>query len=105
MRMVFTGDPGHINQASPLQKPPSGSAANSNGLSKRPPQASPQEIAATAEYFERQNCDCPGLLLLDSSWKPIYVSEKAMSIPCYRERPGKNGQRRSFVVRRIDSLL
>jgi len=105
MRMVFTGDPGHINQASPLQKPPSGSAGNSNGLSKRPPQASPQEIAATAENFERENSDSPGLLLLDSSWKPVYVSEKAVSILCYPERPGKNGHLRSFLVRRIDSLL
>src|SRR5256884_9986356 len=67
---LFRSNPGQINQATPLQKPPSGSAANSNALSKRPPQASPQEIAATAENFERENSDSPGLLLLDSSWKP-----------------------------------
>src|SRR5207244_11272278 len=42
-----------------LFRSPSGSAGNSNGLSKRPPQASPQEIAATAENFERENSDSP----------------------------------------------
>jgi hypothetical protein len=89
MRMAFTGDPGHINQAYPLQKLPGGSAVNSNGLSKRPPQASPQEIGAIAENFERENSDSPGLLLLDSFWKPIYVSEKAVSILCYPESPRK----------------
>jgi len=43
-------------------------------------------------------------LLLDSFLKPIYVSEKAVSILCYPEKP-RNGQLRSFLVRRIDSLL
>src|SRR5438034_10064200 len=104
MRMVFTGDPGHINQASPLQKPPSGSAGNSNGLSKRQPQASPQEIAATAENFVRENSDSPGLLLLDSSWKPIYVSENAVSILCYPERPGKNEIGRASCRERVQRL-
>ena len=105
MRMVFTGDLGLINQAYPLQKLPGPSAGNSNGLSKRPPETSPKKIVAIAQDFEIGNSDFPGLLLLDSSLKPIYASEKAVSILCYPEKPRKNGHLRSFLLRRIDSLL
>lgn len=104
MRMLFTGDLGLINQAYRLQKLPGGSAGNSNSLSKPPPETTAKKIMAMARE-ESGNSDSPGLLLLDSSLKPIYVSEKAVSILCYPERPGKNGHLRSFLGRTIDLLF
>jgi DNA-binding CsgD family transcriptional regulator len=101
MRTVYTCDLGHIPQAYPLQ---SGAASNSNGLSKRPPKTSPKKITAMARE-ESGNSDSPGLLLFDSSLKPIYISEEAVAILSYPERPRKNGHLRSFLVRAIDSLF
>jgi len=105
MRLWFTGDLGLIHQASPPEKLQGGSAGNENGLSERPPATSPRKIVAIARDA-RGNSDSPGLLLLDSSLKPVYASERAVSILCYPERPRKkNGHLRSFLVRTIDSLF
>lgn len=88
-----------------LQKLARASAGSGKGLYKRRPVTSTKKIVATAQNFETENSESPGLLLLDSSRKPIYVSEKAVSILCYPERPRKNGHLRSFLLRQIDSLL
>ena len=104
MRTVHTGDLGLITRAYPLQKLPGGAAGNSNRLSRRSPKTSPKKIVAIARD-ERGNSDSPGLLLLDSSLKPIYTSEEAVAILSYPERPRKNGHLRSFLVRTIDSLF
>ena len=105
MRMVFPGDPGRINDAYPLEKLSVGSASNGNGLAKHPLETSTQKIAAIAHNSERGNSDSPGLLLLDRFLKPLYVSEKAISILCYPEKPRKNGQLRSLLGGKTDSLL
>lgn len=104
MRMVFPDDPGYLNHEYPLDKLPRASAGNGNGLAKRPPETSTKKIVAPAQNSERGSSDSAGLFLLDRSLKPIYVSEKAVSILCYPEKP-RNGQLHSFLVRRIDSLL
>lgn len=104
MRTVHTGGLGLITKAYPLQKLPGGAVGNSNGLCRRPPKTSAKKIVAIARD-ERGNSDSPGLLLFDSSLKPIYISEEAVAILSYPERPRKNGHLRSFLVRAIDSLF
>lgn len=87
-------------QPGTLQKLPHASASNGRRLYKRR-----NKIAAIAQNFETTNPDTPGLLLLDRALKPIYVSEKAVSILCYPEELRKNGHLRSVLLRKIASLL
>lgn len=87
-------------QPGTLQKIPRAPASNGRGLHKRR-----NKIAAIAQNVETANSDSQGLLLLDRFLKPIYVSEKAVSILCYPEGPHKNAHLRAFLLRKIASLI
>jgi len=105
MRMMFTGDPGLKNQACASLNARRTSGSNSNGPRKCAPETRSARSFTTARRSGPTNSDSPGLLLLDSFLKPIYVSEEAVAILCYPESPRKNGHLGSFLVQRIDPFL
>ena len=100
MRMVFPGDPGYLNPAYPRQELRRASAGD--GLARQP-ETGTKKIVALAQNAERGNSSFLGPLLFDRFPKPIYISEMALPILYYPGRP-RNGQLRSFLLRRIDSL-
>jgi len=75
MRMGFPGDPGCLDPAY-LQKLPLASAGGR--LAKRPPETGTKKMVASAQNSESGNSASPGLLLLDSFRKPIYVNVSQM---------------------------
>jgi DNA-binding CsgD family transcriptional regulator len=105
MRMVFTGDPGHNNQAFAPLKLRCASPSNAHGLGKGTLGTGPKRIVPIVRQTITASSDSPGLLLLDSSLEPIYASEEAVSILCYPESPRKKGHLDSFLLRRIGPLL
>ena len=74
MRMGFPGEPGCLDPAY-LQKLP---LASAGGLAKRPPETGTKKMVASAQNSESGNSASPGLLLLDSFRKPIYVNVSQM---------------------------
>lgn len=54
--------------------------------------------------LKHQNRISPGLLLLDTFLRPIYVNDEAVSILSYPQAPRGNGHRAYFLKQRIDSL-
>src|SRR5215472_7964567 len=101
-------DPAHVQQKRFPAKPGLVSASNGNGLSRHFAQASPK-IGAGRQPFETSRLqapksDSPGLLLLDTLFRPLYLNDEAVSILSYPQAPRGNGHGADFL-QRIDSLL
>jgi DNA-binding CsgD family transcriptional regulator len=101
-------DPAHVQQKRFPAKPGLVSASNSNGLSRHFAEAS-AKVGAIRQPFETSRLetpksDSPGLLLLDTLFRPLYLNDEAVSIVSYPQAPRANGHGADFL-QRIDSLL
>ena len=105
MREWLTGDPGHANKKHPSLRLARASADQGGDLSKLQSATSASTIESVSQHFEKANPDSPGLLLLDTLRRPLYVNEEAVSILCYPESPPRNESLGYSLVRTIDSLL
>ncbi len=105
MREFLTGDRGHANKKHPSLRLARASADQGSDLSKPQAETSAGAIESVSQQFERANPDSPGLLLLDTLRRPLYVNEEAVSILCYPESPPSNESLGYSLVRTIDSLL
>lgn len=107
--MSLTRDPAHAHQNRSSEKPGLVCATKGNGFSGPFAQANakigaiPQQFETTR--FETSKSDSPGLLLLDTFLRPLYVNDEAVSILSYPQASRGNGHGASFLKQRIDSLL
>lgn len=105
MRMAFTRDSGPPNLEHPTPKVVRCPTGNGNGLSSHPQEASAGVLASLSRELERANTDPPGILLLDSFQRPLYVNEEAVSILTFPETRGENKRLDRLLVQKINSLL
>lgn len=100
--MSLTRHPAQVHQNRSSEKPDLACATKGNGFSR------PSKIGAIPQQFETkgfETSDSPGLLLLDTSLRLLYVNDEAVAILCYPQVPGGNGHGAYFLKQRIDSLL
>jgi len=101
-------DSAHVQQKRFPAKPGLVSASNGNGLSRHFAEASAKIGAIRQQFetsrFETPKSDSPGLLLLDTLLRPLYLNDEAVSILSYPQAPRENGHSACFL-QRIDSLL
>ena len=106
--MLSKRDPAHVQQKRVPAKPGLVSASNGNGSSRHLAEASPKIGAIRQPFetsrFETPKSDSPGLLLLDTLFRPLYLNDEAVSILSYPQDPRGNGHVADFL-QRIDSLL
>lgn len=94
-----TRDPDYANRnCLPVKLSATGS--NGNGLARH---FAPR-MEAAPQQFEASS-DSPGLILLDTFLRPLYVNDEAVSILSYPQSPNGNGHLAHFMAQKIDSIV